>query len=193
MLQGDGYARRPLNYTNARLIFRHGMQQASFVYHLYDQFIDFVDTPPKVVTIAGSGKFKERSNIWFGTLCYTCFNFYFDLFYEFYRGKYIKRIPNSIGNYLTPKALAYWLMCDGSKHSQGGIYIHTPSFSLSEVELLINVFKTKFHLISTYHTVTNKETNKIYYVIYIRKDQMETLNHLVQPYFIPSMLYKLHL
>ena len=57
------------------------MQQADFVYHLYELFQDFIQSPPNIVDVKDSGKFKSCSNIWVGTLAFACFNFYRELFY----------------------------------------------------------------------------------------------------------------
>jgi hypothetical protein len=49
--------------------------------------------------------------------------------------KFIKIIPSTIGHYLNAKALACWIMSDGSKVEHDGLILHTESFTLEEVKL----------------------------------------------------------
>jgi len=129
-----------LTYANARVIFRQGIDQSAFIYHLYDLFIDFIDSAPTVSTLKAEGDFKERQSIWAATLCYTCFNFFFELFYVLSPdGKFTKIVPHSIGDFIDAKAFAYWIMSDGSKVEQGGLILHTEGFTLEEVKFLIKV------------------------------------------------------
>ena len=81
-------------------------------------------------------------------------------------------------------------MCDGTKHDSGLIFC-TDSFTLQEVQLLMNAQKDNFGLVSTYHTET--KSKKVYYRIYLGTDQQQLLNSLVLSHIIPSMLYKLHI
>jgi LAGLIDADG DNA endonuclease family len=85
------------------------MQQADFVYHLYELFQDFIQSPPNIVDVKDSGKFKSCSNIWVGTLAFACFNFYRELFYIYQAdlNKEIKKVPIDIDKYLTNVGLVY--------------------------------------------------------------------------------------
>ena len=59
--------------------------------------------------------------------------------------KFIKVVSLNIGEILTPIALAHWFRVDG--HTQGRcLVLCTDSFTLSEVNLLINALKFKFGL-----------------------------------------------
>lgn len=80
-----------------------------------------------------------------------CFNIYRELFYNS-EGK--KVLPENLAELLTAKGLAYWLMDDGYKSGKG-LYICTESFSLNEINFLINILKSKFGLECSYHKVTN--------------------------------------
>ena len=78
------------------------------------------------------------------------------------------------------------IMGDGAKRNQG-VLICTDNFTLREVVLLMNIFIIKFRLKCTIH-YDNK-----YPRIYISKESIPTLITLVNPFFVPSMRYKLHL
>ena len=41
------------------------------------------------------------------------------MFYKYENNKRIKIVPKDIGLYMTPRALAFWIMDDGSKDSSG--------------------------------------------------------------------------
>jgi len=51
----------------------------------------------------------------------------YNLFYKESNGQKIKRIPDNIHLYLIARALAFWIMDDGSK-DKSGILLHTNPF-----------------------------------------------------------------
>jgi ubiquinol-cytochrome c reductase cytochrome b subunit len=59
--------------------------------------------------------------------------------------KDIKRVPSDIGIYLTPLALAVWIMDDGSKLGKG-VKLSTNSFSYSECQFLVKILYDNFKL-----------------------------------------------
>ena len=69
-----------------------------------------------------------------------------------YDGRYKKRISaNFVKKYVTPLALTYWFMCDGSKgdwtpNEGKQIHLHTQSFTLLEVECLCQGLKNRYNL-----------------------------------------------
>jgi hypothetical protein len=86
-------------------------------------------------------------------------------------------------------------MGDGYWDSHGKtINICTDNFSLSEVELLISVLKDKFNLFC--NTKRRIKSNKeVCWRIRFssNSEYLYNLRSLIQPYFIPSMLYKLNI
>src|SRR5262249_27544917 len=110
-------------------------------------------------------------------------------------GKRTKIVPSSIGQYLDAEALAYWIMCDGTKHSSG-LELCTDSFTLEEVQLLISVLacpQSNFGLICSIHNKSNYNSDKVYHRIYIHKESMKLLNSLVLSHMLPEFHYKLHI
>lgn len=99
-----------------------------------------------------------------------------------------KRVPDNIMDVLTPVGLAHWIMGDGSRHNLG-LHLSVYAFTLSEVQLLINVLELKFGLKCSIHkhsTIGGKPR------IYIWQESMIKLRLLVNDHIIPSMKYKLH-
>lgn len=65
----------------------------------------------------------------------------------FYDKLGVKIIPTNIDKLLSPVGLAYWYMDDGVFHkTSGGFSLATNSFTLAEVQFLINILKDKLIL-----------------------------------------------
>ena len=84
------------------------------------------------------------------------------------------------------------------------VVIFTDNFTLAfaltakgqreEVELLISVLSEKFGLISTVQKRTKANKEVCWRIRFSNKtENIEKLKNLVQPYFIPTMLYKLNI
>lgn len=128
-------------------------------------------------------KGKIRKIIRFSTWTYTSFNWIHELWYKNNK----KCVPECIGKYLTPLALAIWIMDDGSKVGKG-LKLSTNSFSHAECILLVNVLYSNFNIKASVQSAGSKDQ----YVIYIWKESMDNLKNIVNQYIIPSMKYKLN-
>lgn len=78
-------------------------------------------------------------------------------------------------------------MGDGSKQPSG-LELCTDSYSIQDVVRLINVLIIRYGLICSL-----RERRKGQYRIYISAKSMANLRSIVEPFIIPSMLYKIHL
>jgi hypothetical protein len=136
----------------------------------------------KHIKAPGRGKGYYLS---FETFTYTSFNFIREAFYI----KNKKVVPHNIGDYLTPLALAVWLMNDGSIYKNKGIKFTANSFRLREVKILSNVLSKNYNL----KTSIVDRGVKDEYNIYIPKSSLETLRGIVKPYIHKSMLNKIYL
>ena len=81
--------------------------------------------------------------------------------------------------------LAYWIQDDGNKH-RNSLVLNTQSFTLKEVVLLINILIIKFNI---QPTLQNDRGN---YRIYINKNDLNKIKHLISPYFVKNFLYKIN-
>lgn len=106
----------------------------------------------------------------------------------FYPNKTRKVIPDFFNIYLTPLALAVWMMDDGTSLKNKGFKFSTNSFTLKEVQNLASILKTKYNLDTTIH----KSGLNNQYNIYVPKTSFIFLREIVKPYFHPTMLYKLN-
>jgi len=127
---------------------------------------------------------KLRKVVRFHTWTYTSFNWIHNIWYI--HG--IKIIPKCIGNYLTPLALAIWIMDEGSKVSNG-LKLCTNSYTYSDCLLLVKVLNNNFSLKVSIQRIGNKSKDQ--YIIYIWKESMSLLRDIVNPYIIPEMKYKI--
>jgi len=182
---GDVYMRRFSEKANARINFRQGSINASYLLHLYNLYQEFVTTPPAVQSITDKNTGKIRYNLSFATLALPCFNELYEAFYL--EGK--KIIPNNISDLLSEVSLAYWIMDDGS-FTGSGLKLHTNAFSLEELNLLIKALDKNFSIKASVN-VSNREKSQ--FSLYISKNQMSKVKDLVIKHMHPDMLYKLNI
>lgn len=140
------------------------------------------DNKPKISTRLGKNS-KVRYLYRFKTFTFTSFDPIRELFYK----NGVKVVPNNIGEYLTPLALAVWIQDDGGKAS-AGLKIATNCFTIQEVEYLCSVLNDKYKLNSRSQSAGAPNQN----IIYFPKSSMSTLSKLVKPYMVSSMYYKLN-
>ena len=99
-----------------------------------------------------------------------------------------KIIRPELEKYLTPLALAVWIMDDG-RWVNPGVRISTYSFTLDETKYLVLLLKKLYNLECTIQILKNRTQ----YSIYIKKESIPNLISLVLPYIHNSMYYKLNI
>ena len=87
-------------------------------------------------------------------------------------------------HYLSPAALAYWIMSDGTS-SQYGLTICTDNFTVKIVVLLINIRIIRYGLNCSLQMSKGKPR------IYIKADSMTKLREITGVHIIPFSNYKL--
>ena len=142
-----------------------------------------IKKPKMQIKIEKTGKIRRLYR--FKTWTYNSFNFIHDLWYN---SDGIKIIPSNLGEFLTARALTYWIMCNGSKFG-AGLKLSTNYFTYSEQEFLCSVLKTNFNLTCSIQNTGVKDQ----WIIYIWPNSMKRLNELVLPHFFKGMKKKLHL
>ena len=176
--------------------FEQKLANKEYVNHLYEIFEPYVGTPPRVRNITGGGA-KDRQSIWFRTYRHIDFKFYYDLFYRKTNQNNLadfrkKRVPKLIHKFLTPRALAYWFMDDGSysynksKNSQKKVYyFNTQSFSYEDIKILKKALKLNFNF------DTNIYRDRSYYLLYIQPQTKDDFINLIKPFILEIFDYKL--
>lgn len=190
---GDLTAEKTSLNGNTRLRFFMSFKNKDYMNHLYNLFILYIKTPPKVVRRTKINKLTNliQTDIRCSTLIYSLFNWVITDFYINTLNKNIKIIPLNAEHKLTPVSLAYWIMDDGSfsKH-KGNIILCTDSYSKEDVLRLMNILINKFNLSCGLINLSKNE-NILYYRIRINKSSIPNLKLLIKPFVLPSMLYKL--
>ena len=184
-LLGDGYANKRSG-EGVRICYRQSIRHKEYLLWLYTFFYNKGYTsnlqPRQYTRTIQSKKGKVYKGLEFNTFTFTSFSWVHKLFYN--KGR--KVVPLNIHIYLTPLALAVWIMDDGGWTSYG-IRIATNGFKLKEVELLQIVLKSKYNLETTIQNIYIKDQ----YSLYIKKNSVNNLRNIVGPYVHSSMLYKL--
>ncbi len=192
-LLGDGYAEKRLNATRI-----HFQQESSNMEHLINTWKIMKkggycsDERPKIKDRLGENG-ARRYVCRFKTFSYASFNWIYESFYDNVNGVNIKKVPIVIEEFLSPLALAIWIMDDGTKQGEG-LRISTNSFTKEDVLRLCHVLKKKYDIegspvISGY----GRHTGLVQYGLYIHVNSMDKLRLIVKPFFVQSMLYKLGL
>jgi len=182
-LLGDSYAERHGNGT--RFCFQQEHLHNSYLlwFHNYLNELGYCNsTIPKIATRLGkNGKLRYLSR--FKTYTFSSFNWIHESFYK----DGIKVIPENIGEYLSPLALAVWIQDDGGKVSSG-LKIATNSFTYDEVNFLAKILREKYNL--KISVVKAGALNQ--YNLYISKSSMKNLAEIIKPYLHSTMYYKLN-
>lgn len=100
-------------------------------------------------------------------------------------------IPDLVDKYVTPVSLAYWFMDDGGKWDYNknsknkSIVLNTQSFTIQEVQYLIEGLNIKFNLNCSMKFNKNKP------IIFIPSEYYNQYYDLIIPFIIPEIMYKL--
>jgi len=94
-------------------------------------------------------------------------------------------VPSDIKDLLSARALAYWIMDDGSMDFNGSTQLHTDTFSPKELDLLQEALSINFNLRTR---LIKKRPGQ--WAIVIPLKQEKPLIDIVGPYMHESMLYK---
>lgn len=157
--------------------------RAQYVDHLHEVFEPFTGSPPKWRWI---DKEKTRRARYFRTYRHNTFLYYWQSFYTISNNKAVKIVPTNISKLLTPRALAYWFMDDGTLCSdKKSFHLNTQGFALHECERLCTVLREKYGLTVSLHVDKNK------WRIYIFRNSAQAFKDLVQSYVIACFSYKL--
>ncbi len=184
-LLGDGAAEYRSGSTRFRL------KQSSIHAEYLGWFHSFLasrgycnpDKPVLKKTIGKGNKVYFYARV--STYSSSSFNWLYQAFYNGPNNK--KMVPSNemLDMYLTPLALAVWIMDDGAA-CKNGMLLCTYCFTPEDVNRLCNFLESKYGLKCINRITPNGP------LIYITKASMSKLRFLVLPLMVPSMHYKLN-
>lgn len=182
LLLGDGHLETQNSCRTYRLKVEQCVRHNDYVSHLYMVFKDWTGTPPKL-RLRKSKDGAASEMVGFQTYSHSAFRFYAQQFYC----SGIKRIPELINRWLTPKGLAYWFMDDGSMkwRLSRAVIFNTQGYSPEEVKKLVVLLHGKFGLEAKIRK--QKEGPQIC----IPGESLEEFVKLVGPYLRKEMWYKI--
>jgi hypothetical protein len=180
-LLGDSHLETQNGGKTYRLKVEHSIKQADYVDWLYQQFQEWVLTPPRAKPKQLEG--VRHENYCFQTLSVGQLRFYGRNFYDQTRHKYV---PRQIGRWLTPLALAIWFMDDGSAKSKHhrAVILNTQGFSRKDISLLQKALLVNFQI----EALPRKQKEGLQ--LLITGPSAEQFYKIVQPYILPDFEYK---
>lgn len=159
----------------------------------YNILKNICGSPPIYSKVYDSRTEKHYERWYFNSLTFAGLNPLARAFYVIGpSGRWIKDVPTNIAEILTPRAVAYWYMDDGSLKYYGksnAMRICSESFSKQGVEILQAAMWDKFN-ISVALTKRKKKGVLVGYRLAIHEAESSKFRDLIQPYLIPSMKYK---
>lgn len=189
ILLSDGWVQSRKGW-NPRIGFKQSIIHFEYLWYIYSELNHLIAGPPYRC------KTKLKSKEFFGVEFYTrqlnCLKEIRDLFYISDNGSniWVRTLSPKIYYYFDNLALAHWIMGDGARHTNGGLYLCTNNLNAQELVLLINILILKYDLVPSLHSMGGSRSNE--YRIYIsRVDVQNKIRPNVEKYFIPSMVYKI--
>nr|pir hypothetical protein 261 - Allomyces macrogynus mitochondrion [Allomyces macrogynus] len=189
-LLGDSHLERRSATGGSRLKYYVSAKNSGYLLWIHNFFAKRGLCSPKIpqVKTQKSSTVGDSLSISFNTYTNMAFNWIHDMFYVVCSttGRYIKRVPENISDYLTPLALAIWFMDDGSK-TYNTCRIATNSFTLDDINLLCKVLQDKYDITATPQLSGVGKG----YILYIHTSSFDKFASIVRPHMHPDMLYKL--
>ena len=174
-LLGDAHMSK-VSYYSYRIRFEQGKNHKDYIFWLHKilKLLGYTSTKPI---------FQDK-NYYFYTYSYSSLNYIYNEFYK--KNKKIQPNKNFLELFLTPLALAIWIMDDGGVQKTG-LTIETHNYTKDEVLILCEILKTKYNQICN----INKTGTPHQYRIRISEKSMKLLAEIISPYLHKSMNYKL--
>jgi hypothetical protein len=189
-LLGDAHIRRNKDGSESYITFEQTINHKEYVLSLY-QILSQSGLKLKEIKYYARDDKRHASvnnSIYFRTEATDLLNPLANLFLSVNEKKIIK---SDIEKYLDPVALAYWICDDGQLVKRGGITLCTDSYTLPEVELLIQILENKYKLKCTIHIKKGISGNE-YHRIYIGRKSLYEIKPLLISHMHKYFLYKLH-
>lgn len=193
-LLGDGSLRTETNGRSWCYRAVHKKEHLSYLTHKFELLKDFCSMSPQTTLYWDDRTQKHYERCYFNTNVNTVFRFYGNLFYKYdlLTGRFVKQVPVKIEKFLTPRAIAYWYMDDGSLKWLGksnAMRLCTENFTLVDVNRLRKVLYVRYSIETQ---LVKKELKNFIcgYRIAINEKNSEIFRNLIKEYLVPVMCYK---
>lgn len=118
----DGFLEKSKPNHNTRLRLEQSYpEKERYLRSLYKLFEPLATMTPTILTRIDKRSGSTTGSLYFRTLAMPCLNYYYDLFYK----EKVKTVPKNLGQLLTARGLAYWIMDDGGKSVYNQTILHT--------------------------------------------------------------------
>jgi hypothetical protein len=184
-LLGDCYGNRR-SVEGTRLCYRQSVIHKDYLFWLYKFFYErgyCSNLEPRMYTrkLKKGDLVTEYYGYEFNTFTFRSFNWIYEMFYK--KGK--KVLSPSIEQFITPLALAVWIMSSG-KYIKGIVELTTNLSTKQDIERLIKILNNCFGL-----TCEISQCKKGFYVVVISRESVKLLQTIVLPYIHPTMKHKI--
>jgi hypothetical protein len=173
-------------------------EHKEYLFHKYEIMKEFCSTEPQLSQVADVRTNKTYKRWIFSTNVHDSFRFYGNMFYTYDKKtqRMVKDVPVNIEKFLTPGAVAYWYMDDGSLKYPGksnAMRICTESFSNDGVRRLERALKTLYNIEATHtkkNTMVNGNKVPVGLRVAINEKPSAAFRELIEPYLVDCMKYK---
>lgn len=197
-LLGDGNLQTETRGRTWRYRAIQKVEHKDYLFHKYEILKEFCSTEPQLSQVFDVRTNQTYERWAFSTKVHESFRFYGNMFYTYNpkTQRMVKDVPVKIEKFLTPAAVAYWYMDDGSLKSLGNsnaMRICTESFSNNGVYRLERALRNLYGIEAT-HTQKNIFVNgkkvQVGLRIAINEQPSDAFRELIQPYLVDCMRYK---
>lgn len=184
VLLGESHVERRWGGIGVRLSMSQESHRSGYLLWLHAQIANrgyCNSVPPKIQTRLCTGG-KLRYIFRFHTFTYSSLRSLYSAWYK----DNIKHIPNNMAEFITPLALAIWVIDDGARVGKG-IKLCTNSFTYKDCTRLTQVIHDLYNVKSSVQSAGRPGQ----YHIYIWAESISDLRSVVRPHIVSSILYKL--
>jgi len=193
-LLGDGNLQTETKGRTWRYRALQKAEHRAYLEHKYAIIADMCSSPPIYGEVLDERTGKIAKRWYFNSKVDSSLRYYGNLFYreDPETGRMVKDVPKNIKQLLTPRAIAFWYMDDGSikwlGHSNA-MRICTESFSTEGVKRLQKALENSFN-IKTNLVRKTRDNVFIGYDLAINEPNSTAFRELIRPYLVDCMRYK---
>jgi hypothetical protein len=165
----------------ARLRVHHSEKQKDYVFWKYQILKNLVSEGPKKIMVWHDKKRDKRHYSWY---FHTRSSEKLGLLYRYFYQDRAKVLSENILEVITSRILAVWFMDDGS-NTKKSFTLNTHCFSEKDQMNIVKLLKERYHVLAT----IIKDRSKM--KIRIGRQEYKKFIKIIQPFIIPSMIYKI--